>query len=140
MIEKRIEKEPPKFSLKDLTKAASAEQWDEVDINLPDLCNEPETINWALNEGINHEHDNLRDLAVSILEKSTHELSENETKKLKEILESDKNPYVQFRAAFALFNRDDRSSEVIGKLKEALRDKDVKKIAEKYLQELESER
>ena len=98
----------------------------------------PENIEWALQKGINNEDGNLRDLAVSILEKSDYKLSENNLKTLQKLLETDENLYVRFRAAFALFNKGDKSEIVIKKLKEACENEDVKEIAEKYLDKLKS--
>ncbi|MBI4036502.1 hypothetical protein HY386_01315 [Candidatus Daviesbacteria bacterium] len=123
--------------LDDLKAAARAEQWDVVDENLPALAKEKMVADWAVGEGVNEEDSNIRDLAVSITEKSRQPLTEEQEEKLRSLMSGDPNQFVQFRAAFALFNRGDRSEEVIAKIQEAARDEDVEETAEDYLLQLD---
>ncbi len=94
----------PKISLSNLKEAAQKENWGIVDENLPTVCDNPDFVNWALQEGLSDPNGDLRDLAVSLLEKSKHKLEPKEVKKLKRLMGTDKNHYVRFRASFALFN------------------------------------
>jgi len=117
--------------------AAKAENWDFVDRNLSIFCDDDGVIRWALEMGARSQDDNERDLAASILEKTGHEIGEEARTILMGMLREDRNPYAMFRAAFALFAHGDRSEEVIGKIKEALGDEDVKDIAKEYLSRLD---
>lgn len=125
-----------KVGLDDLKAAALAEQWEEVDANLVAVAESPEFIGWAKGEGVAAEDDNVRDLAVSILERSSCELTPQDSERLLDLLGNDPNPFVQYRSAFALFNRGDRSEEVVNKIREAAGDEDVREIAEEYLSQL----
>ncbi len=122
-------------NLRELQSAATREDWDFVDTHLTGLSNDPKALDWSTNKGLTDEDDNLRDLAVSLLEKSSAELKPDITKKLLELFE-DKNPYVGFRSAFALFSHGDRSPEVLAKIHEAVLDEEVREIAEGYLSQL----
>lgn len=75
-------------------------------------------------------------MAVSFLEKTTVAIKPEIAEKLGEMFD-DENPYVGFRAAFALFVHGDRSKKVISKIREAASDEDVREIAKGYLAELE---
>ncbi len=136
MLEDMKNKEA-QVGLDDLKAAARAEQWDVVDENLPALAKEKMVADWAVGEGVNEEDSNIRDLAVSITEKSRQPLTEEQEEKLRSLMSGDPNQFVQFRAAFALFNRGDRSEEVIAKIQEAARDEDVEETAEDYLLQLD---
>ena len=57
------------IGLDDLIDAARAEQWNVVDENLPVLAIKEEVIRWSW-MGVDDEDGNLRDLAVSAIEKS----------------------------------------------------------------------
>ena len=74
---------------------------------------------------------------MTILECSGYVFNPGDEKKLIDQLQKDKNPYVRYRAAFALYKRGNRSPEVMSKMKEALFDDDVKEIAEGYLSQEE---
>lgn len=86
--------------------------------------------------GVDDRDDNIRDLAVSAIEKSEQPLTEEQKEKLRSLMFGDLNPFVQYRSAFALFNRGDRLEEVINKIQEAAKNEDVRKIAEGYLSQL----
>jgi len=121
------------FTFTNLVEAAKKEQWDIMDAQIPNFCNNEKIIYWSLQEGFEDENANVRDLAVSLLEKSKYELQDDDKTKLHTALENDENVYVQFRAAFTLYNRGDRSEDVMNKMNEALDNTEVKEIAEKYL-------
>jgi len=125
----------PEFS--EVISAAREENWDYVDQNLSSFANDDEVVDWARSAGATSDDDNERDLAASILEKTNHDITEQDKDTLRGMMQADKNPYAQFRASFALFNHGDRSEAVIGKIKEATKDEDVKDIAEKYLSQIE---
>jgi len=119
--------------LDQLIQYAKAENWEAMDALIPQVCNDEDFIQWSINSGLKDADDNVRDLAVSILEKSTHILNENIVDFLENLMQMDKNIYVQFRAAFTLFNRGIRSEAVMSRMHEALIDPDVKEIAAGYL-------
>lgn len=119
--------------LDQLIQYAKDENWESMDALIPQVCNEEDLIQWSINIGCKDLDDNVRDLAVSILEKSKYPLNENDIDLLETLMETDKNVYVQYRAAFTLFNRGIRSEAVMGRMHEALADNDVKEIAANYL-------
>ena len=132
------EKPMRRVTLTNLRTAAIREDWDFVDAHLAGAANDPGVLDWSTQQGLTAKDGNLRDLAVSFLEKSTDELRPETTKRLHELF-VDENPYVGFRSAFALFAHGDRSAEVIAKIHEAILDEDVKEIAEGYLSQLETD-
>lgn len=119
--------------LEQLIQYAKDESWEAMDALMPQVCNNKDFIQWSKNVGSKDMNDNIRDLAISILEKSTSPLNENDIDLLENLMQTDKNIYVQFRSAFALFNRGIRSEAVMGRMHEALNDEDVKEIAANYL-------
>lgn len=131
-----MEKPIEQVTLSDLQKAAIREDWEFVDSHLATTINNPRVLEWSVNEGIVDKDGNLRDLAISFLERSPVKLEPETTQKLREMF-ADENPYVGFRSAFALFTHGDRSSEVIAKIHEAVLDEDVREVAEGYLSQLE---
>lgn len=136
MPEKIPDQIQPQISLPNLIADAQQGKWSSVDRNLPLVCDNLVFVDWALENGLGDPNGDLRDLAVSILEQSEHELEPDEIGKLKNMMKTDGNPFVQFRAAFALFNHGVRPPEVIEKLHQASRDKDVGEIAKNYLKQL----
>lgn len=124
------------FTFDNLVEAAQNEDWDNVDIHVPQFCNDPASVDWALKAGIIDDDGNVRDLAVSLIEKSDCQLENQNIDELKRRLNQDENPYVQFRAAFALFTHGDRSPEIIEKIRKALEDDAVKEIAKEYLSQI----
>lgn len=122
--------------LQQLQEFARKEQWEEMDALIPRVCNDAKVIAWSLQQGIYDTDGNIRDLAVSLLEKSGYQLTDEDKEKLYKLLENDSNIYVQFRSAFTLFNGGDRSEKVVAKMHEAEADVDVSEIAKEYLQNL----
>jgi len=120
--------------IKELIKAAKEKNWDFVDSKIPKISNSPKFVEWAENKGLNHKNENIRDLAVSLLEK-TSTLDEKTQEKLYALMSKDSNPYVRFRSAFALTRHEytKHSQEIIDVLKQATQDPDIREIAEGYL-------
>ncbi len=117
--------------LEDLRAAALREDWEAVDASLSAASNK-EYEAWALDGGLDDDDPNLRDLAVSILERSPSALNDNTVQKLTTLMRNDDNPYVRFRSAFALCSHDLRTPEVELVLKAAESDPDVAEIALGY--------
>lgn len=122
-------------NLEELINAARSEQWDFVDEHISAVANEADVLTWALGVGLEDADGNVRDLAASILEKSSTALPEALHDKLLQLMEKDSNPYAQFRSAFALYVRGERSPEVVAKMKEATNDPATADIAKGYLAE-----
>jgi HEAT repeat protein len=126
---------------KELIEAARREDWDYVDKRIPQVCNDRSYIEWARRNGINDPDGNVRDLAVSILEKADIPADEfrGMAEELHKLMVSDNNPYVRFRSAFALANHDPGNyrKEVVGVLEEAEKDEDVAALAKGYLKKME---
>ncbi len=125
----------PTLSLQELHNAALKEDWDTVDASLTQNGNE-EYETWALSRGMENADPNLRDLAVSILERSPRRLDAKTAEKLAQLMGNDENIYVRYRSAFALFSHGAREPEVINILQMALDDEDVVEIAKTYLRKL----
>ena len=121
-----------------LIEAARKEDWDFVDGEIPKVASDSQVISWAIETGIKDENDNVRDLAVSILEKSEIDPQRfsHAEQVLYHLMRRDKHPYVRYRSAFALASHGSNRNreEVVGVLKEATRDPDTKEIAEGYLE------
>ena len=130
-----MEKSQPGIGLTDLRKAAKRKDWDLVDAQLSVVANDSATLRWSLNSGLRSSNAQLRDLAVSVLERTAEELKPKVTKRLLTMFD-DSNPYVGFRSAFALFSHGDRSPKVLEKIREAVGDEEVREIAEGYLAQL----
>lgn len=121
--------------LQELIEAATREDWELVDGYIPEVCEDDNCLNWALGTGINHQNEHIRDLAVSILEK-TKKLPSFSKPRLYLAMRKDSNPYVQYHAAFALaahYPLDKLDEDVRRTLKEAVKDPDVSEIAKGYL-------
>jgi hypothetical protein len=112
------------MDLDSLIGAARREQWETVDEAIPGLCNNGHVVDWASQEGLKDGDGNIRDLAVSLLEKRMKE---------------DDNPYVRYRSAFAIAAHDTgyHRQEVIETLKQAQQDENVSEFAEDYLKKFE---
>jgi len=117
-----------------LIEAAKEENWGFVDANLPKICNNPSSVAWAENMGLNEENKHVRDLAASLLEK-TKILNARTEEKLYIRMTTDSHHPVRFRSAFALrgHNYGKHQQEVTKVLQQATKDPDIKKIAENYL-------
>ncbi|MBU0466109.1 MAG: hypothetical protein KJ718_00080 [Nanoarchaeota archaeon] len=125
------------MGIEKLIDAAKKEDWETVDEQLPEVCEDPSVVSWAYNEGIKDDDGNIRDLAVSLLEKAP--ISESEFDDMREtvygLMTSDLNKYVKFRAAFALAAHGvgSHKAEVEQLLHEAEKDNEIAKIARGYL-------
>ena len=117
-----------------LIKAAKKGDWRFIDLKISQVSNDPEFVRWAKEKGLYEENENIRDLAVSLLEK-TERLDEETKEKLYSLMSRDPSVYVRFRSAFALTNHDydKHPQEIINVLKQATQDPEVKEIAENYL-------
>ena len=127
----------PEALIRILISAAKRENWGFVDHSIDGIVHVPEYYKWAYSEGLKDPDGDVRDLAVSIIEKS--DIPEQEFGLMRDslygLMLKDSNRYVRFRAAFALANHGTKryEGEVVGKLNEALGDKDVRDIAQNYL-------
>mgnify|MGYP001572348158 CR=1 FL=1 len=123
--------------IEQLIQAAKEEKGDFIDSNIPKISNDPKFISWAKDKGLNDKNEKVRDLAVSLLEK-TNVLDEETKERLYSLMSDDPNSYVRFRSAFALTRHKyaKHPQEVIDVLKQAAQDSDVKEIAEDYLKRL----
>ncbi len=125
------------MGIEELMRAAKQEDWEAVDREIPILCKDPSVVEWAYNEGINDSDGNVRDLAVSILEKAR--ISRKEFGGMREkvygLMTSDGNKYVRFRAAFTLAAHGvgSHEAEVKQVLHEAESDDATSEIARGYL-------
>ncbi len=126
------------LDLQGLQKAAQQEQWELVDAQLPYFVDDEKTLNWVRSEGLSSDNPHLRDLAASIFQGSSMELTEDDIQQLRGMMGIDANPYARYRASFALFTHGQRDADVLIRIREALNDPDVKEIAAGYLQELDS--
>jgi hypothetical protein len=130
--------------LQRLIDRAREEDWEFIDYMIPQISGEMEYVRWASSDGIRDSNAHIRDLAVSIIEKSNipeDEFTATMKGKLYALMRSDDNRYVRFRAAFALVNHGViEDNEVTEKLNEALMNKDVSKIASKYLEKIKNQK
>lgn len=124
-----------------LVSDAKSERWDAVDRMLPRIAKNREYAKWAYNEALMSHDKNVRDLGASILEKSV--LKESQFALMRDRLYfrmmNDSNPSARFRSAFALaaHGPGKYKGDVVKVLYKALKDKDVKIIARRYVSELE---
>ncbi|VVB76811.1 Uncharacterised protein [uncultured archaeon] len=95
--------------LDDLKAAVSGDNpdWEFVDSAIPQISKDAGYFTWAFNRGIRDPDENVRDLAVSIIEKS--EIPEDVFAKIRFALnaimtDKDAGEFVRIRAAFALAN------------------------------------
>ena len=123
--------------LEKLINAAKEEDWDFVDGNIPKITEDESYVNWAYSGGIYDPNDNVRDLAVSILQKA--KIPEPKfvqvMEDLTQLMKSDKNPYVRYRSAFTLWENNIKNNLVKSVILEAKKDPDTSEIAERYLKE-----
>jgi hypothetical protein len=120
---------------------AKSEKWASVDRQLPKIARNKEYAKWAYNEALISRDGNVRDLGASILEKAV--LKENQFALMRDRLYfrmmNDSNPFARYRSAFALaaHGPGKYKDSVLRVLYKAMRDKDVKGIARRYVSELE---
>ena len=124
-------------NIEKLVKAAKEKEWEVVDKEIPNVCNDRTTVSWAYDKGIYDEDDNVRDLAVSILEKSRILVTRFDIMRptIHRLMKIDHNNYVRYRAAFTLaaHGAGEFKKEVEQVLHEAEEDPDVSEIAKQYL-------
>lgn len=123
------------MSVGELREAAKREDWDKVDETLSLVCDDPAYVDKAIGDWLPDKDENVRDLGVSLLEKTHSSKFEEIKPQLRKMMREDTNPYVEYRAAFALYAHGDRSIEVIAMLEAAKGDDDVAEIAERYLKD-----
>ncbi|MCF7866714.1 hypothetical protein K9L67_04790 [Candidatus Woesearchaeota archaeon] len=120
--------------------AAETEDWDYIDKKILEITKKTEYAKWAFKQGIYDKNDNVRDLAVSIIEKSEIPIEKFDEMKntLIELMKNDKNPYVKFRSAFSFVNHGQGKYDPLIKktIEIATSDSDVKEIAKEYLSKI----
>ena len=123
-----------------LIEAAKKENWGKVDKSILKVCNNKSVIDWACKEGLNDSNGNVRDLAASILEKTSNSLTGEIKEKLYSHMKKDDNAYVRYRSSFALAAHDPsfHKEEVKDVLEKAKKDPDVSQLAESYLKQYTS--
>lgn len=102
---------------------AGEENWVAFDAEVIDVSNLPEMIGW-LPSGFKDERIDVRDLAISISEKTTQKLDEKTNRKLEELLISDPNIHLRRKAAIALFVKGNRSPQIKLTLENAMANDD----------------
>ncbi|MGD0728814.1 MAG: hypothetical protein ABR981_01940 [Candidatus Micrarchaeaceae archaeon] len=131
------------LTIEKLIESAKKEDWIYVDSVMPSIAKDRNFLTWARSKGIRDNNEHVRDLAVSIIEKT--EMRPDEFTSLRVpirlMMIKDSNKYVRFRAAFALANHGPGLfyKEVEKTLIEAKDDKDVSEIATEYLRNLNSQ-
>jgi len=128
------------MNMEELISAALEKDWDRVDQEMPEVVQLPEAVNWAYDVGIYADNGDVRDLGVSIIELSVilPEKFEEKRERLFDMMQNDKNSYVQYRCAFAFVQHGvgDYQTEVEATLNRALKDKEVSAQAQRYLDAL----
>ncbi len=123
----------------DLIQAAKKENWDYVDNAIE--SNADKYSSWAYNQGIMNTDNNVRDLAVSILEKAHFDGRFSGMRAtIYTLMTTDSHKYVRFRSAFTLaaHGPGEYKDSVLQTLKEAEQDEDVSEIARKYIEKLKN--
>jgi HEAT repeat protein len=130
--------------LPSLKEAAYGKDWKLVDsiISKNMIAKDPEYWKWAYKDGIGDSNENIRDLAVSIIEVS--EIPKEEFPEMREslyqLMYNDRSGFVRYRAAFALANHGAGlyTEDVISMLQNAeiAEDSVVRKSAKRYLTKL----
>jgi hypothetical protein len=116
-----------------LVEAAKRGRWAFVDRRIGIVCNEPEYLSRAM-KWFHDKDGNVVDLAASIYEKTYDKEAFDKAKsELKRVMTFNENRYARFRAGFALYRHGVRTKAVIGVLRQALEDNEVRNIAAGYL-------
>jgi hypothetical protein len=119
------------------------ENWAFVDENLDP--NDPEALSFAAGAGLVSENCDLRDLSYTIWAATKSDMPDDVRKLAYSELDrqpeddEDSGRYARFRAAFALFEKGERTDKILETIKKASLDDDVKEIAEGYLKRYEEE-
>ena len=125
-------------SFQRLLEAAKAGDWDLVDKEISSVINFHGVL-WAAGRGgLGNTDENVRDFAATILEMSPkidYPLQPDVIKLMREMMSSDKNPFVRYRLAFALWRRKIRDDAVKQLMEDAQQVSDVSDLATKYLAE-----
>ncbi|MFH1667644.1 MAG: hypothetical protein ABH884_01300 [Candidatus Komeilibacteria bacterium] len=127
------------LALVGLAEANTDEGWEKIDAGLPTICDDPSIVDWARNNTSNNV-EGLRDLAGTIFEASSIELTDKDIQMLQELMND--QGYPGFRAACALAKRVktpsilEIKSDIEQKLKKFVEDADVAEIANEYLRTL----
>ncbi len=98
----------------------SERSWERIDkkLNVSGFCDDPRVLSFATRK-LDHPNGNVRELAVSIFERSTKPLKDEVHDKL--VVLMDKDLYnVRYRCAFALFSKGGKTEEVMATLRGAL--------------------
>lgn len=121
-------------TLQQLIAAARQGDWVYIDQVLPELCDRPDVVAWALGQGLGDPAGELRDLAASIIEQSHCQLDAQNIQELTTVMMTDADPYASYHAAFALFIHGDRTNAVIEKIETAMGDPEVVEMAGQYVE------
>jgi hypothetical protein len=123
------------MSVEILERAAREEKWGFVDRGIKIVCNKSEYLSYAVSNWFRSRDGNVRDLGVSLYEKTDDaEAFERARTELRRMMTFDGNPYVRYRAAFALRRHGGRSLAIKGVITEALGDEEVSEFAKGYLE------
>ena len=126
----------PLDSLILLAESGTDEDWDKIDAYLSGHSDDPELAAWARENTANAD-EGLRDLAASIFEVSSAQLSGSDIALLQSLMAD--SSYPGFRAACALAKRIEQEEvqtmkeEIRAKLEQFMGDADVAEIAQGYL-------
>ena len=114
---------------------AGEQNWEAFDAEVIHVSNRPEMIDW-LPSGFKDERIDVRDLAISISEKTSQKLDEIINRKLEDLLISDPNKHLRRKAAIALFVKGNRSPQIMLTLEDAMANDDELKGQVSILLEL----
>jgi hypothetical protein len=93
--------------------------WDNFDTDAQALSNDPIFLNWAESSGLAHNVIHLRDLAITIFENTSTELTPDQTTQLNTRFREEENLHLKRKIAIALFRHGDESDSVMAQLDEA---------------------
>ncbi len=123
-------------------KAAKKGEWMFIDLNLAKLLKEPH-VSHAYARGINHAHQNVRDLHFTVLQNSIFpkERFAKMRKKIARIMEKDRGRFSGFRAACTLAQHGPgeyrtQTIKILQSFSQS-KDKDVSAMAKEYLAALQ---
>lgn len=117
------------------------ESWEQVNkiIEQPGFCDQDIIWQFAISEGLNHHDPNIWDLASSIIAQAKnhrYQLPNESVSRLKLIVNNKDQPeaiYARYRSAFALFENDIKTSDVMSAINDAADDEAVSDLAKIYL-------
>lgn len=118
-LETRLDEERrPSITLLYFLRLAKQGDWDQFDATVFQIRNDPAWLQWAT-EGIEHPEVDIRDLAISILERTSKPLLVVQLDALMNVLSTDANLHLRRKAAITLFIKGTKSKPVINQLQEA---------------------